>query len=182
MASTAASFAGGGGKAQQYQLIPGLVGIHGSIVGQGARAVRHRGNWFSESALVARSHADLSLYTSGSERNYAVITSISAIRRASQNSAGALVSVINRCTPERGPMRETLLRLNLLKSATTLTSLEIPIIRLFSGASSTSGVDGPISRSKPSTARKKRSARNSLSIASACGPPKEKDTGRSSPP
>ena len=35
MARPAASFAGAGGKSQQYQLIPELVGIHGSIVGQG---------------------------------------------------------------------------------------------------------------------------------------------------
>ena len=53
-------------------------------------------------------------------------------------------------------MRETLLRPNLLKSATTLTSSEALIIIPFSSASRTSEVEGPISRSKPSTARKRR--------------------------
>ena len=82
----------------------------------------------------------------------------------------------------KGPILETLLRPSLLKSVTTLTSLAERIITLLSCASSKSGVEGPFSRSKPSTARKRRSAWNSFIMASACGPTKEQAIGRNSPP
>lgn|SRR5437870_919480 len=51
--------------------------------------------------------------------------------------------------------RQALLRPNLVASAITDTSLAARIICAFSCASSTSGVDGPVSGSRPSTARKK---------------------------
>src|SRR6266550_3867837 len=52
----------------------------------------------------------------------------------------------------------SLRRPNLLKSVITFTSRAERIITLLSWASSTSGVEGPFSKSKPSTARKSRSA------------------------
>src|SRR5213082_3348420 len=55
-----------------------------------------------------------------------------------------------------GPILETLRRPNLLKSVTTFTSRAERIITLLSWASCTSGVEGPFSKSKPSTARKSR--------------------------
>ena len=80
---------------------------------------------FRKALLLPDRMLALSLHTSGDVGNYAVMTSILDLRRASLNSAGARLSVINRWTPGERPMRETLLRPNLLKSATTLTSFEI---------------------------------------------------------
>src|SRR5439155_1001697 len=102
--------------------------------------------------------------------------------RASVKSGVARLSVMRRRILSNGPIFETLLRPSLLKSVTTLTSLAERIITLLSCASSTSGVEGPFSRSKPSTAKKRRSAWNSFIMASACGPTKEQETGRNSPP
>ena len=54
---------------------------------------------------------------------YASITSIPFLRRPFVNSEVARLSVISRRMRLKGPILETLLRPNLLKSATTLTSL-----------------------------------------------------------
>src|SRR5262249_17187023 len=54
---------------------------------------------------------------------YTSITSIPFLRRPFVNSEVACLSVISRRMRLKGPILETLLRPNLLKSATTLTSL-----------------------------------------------------------
>src|SRR3989454_5436830 len=170
----------GGQRTNQCQ--SGLVGLLGRSVAVGAWA-RSSGQSFPPRILtLARQPNVLSLQPLGNGGCYTSITSIPFLRRASVKSCVARLSVIRRRILSNGPIFETLLRPSLLKSATTLTSLAERIMTLLSCASSTSGVEGPFSRSKPSTARKRRSAWNSFIMASACGPTKEQETGRNSPP
>src|ERR1700719_4726527 len=171
-----------GEKPKRNERVPQLVDVHGGCAGKRPGQKAGGQSKISGSFVAARPDASLSLYPAGDVGYYAVITSIFDLCRASMNSAGARLSVISRWTPERGPMRDRLLRPSLLKSATTFTSLETRIITVLSWASSKSGVEGPSSRSKPSTARKRRSAWNSLSMVSAWGPTNEPETGRNSPP
>ena len=77
---------------------------------------------------------------------------------------------------------DRLRRPNLDASATATTSWETSIISAFSCASRTSGVITPISGSRLSTPRKRRSAWRLRSTCSACGPTSEDETCRSSPP
>src|SRR2546426_9139010 len=170
-----------GGQCTNEQL-PGLVVLCGGRLADGARP-RGPGQSFPSRILaLARQPNVLSLQPSSNGGSYTSITSIPFLRSSSVNSWVARLSVIRRRILSNGPIFETLLRPSLLKSVTTLTSLEERIITLLSCASSTSGVEGPFSRSKPSTARKRRSAWNSFIMASACGPTKEQETGRNSPP
>src|SRR5882724_10556244 len=137
-------------QSERNQCFPQLVDVFGRLTGKGTGKSERSRSQISRSPIAARSHARLPPHPSGKVRTYAVITSIFDLRKASQKSPGARLSVISRSISERGQIRETLLRPNLLKSATTVISLEVRTIKLFSWASSTSGVEGPTSRLKPS--------------------------------
>src|SRR5438045_406860 len=139
-----------------------LVGLLGGGLADGAWK-RSSGQSFPPRILaLARQPNVLSLEPPSNGRRYTSITSIPFLRSSSVNSRVARLSVIRRRILSNGPIFETLLRPSLLKSVTTLTSFAERIITLLSCASSTSGVEGPFSRSKPSTARKRRSAWKSL--------------------
>lgn len=72
---------------------------------------------------LRRSCAAALSYLFGAFTYYTSITSIPFLRRPFVNSEVARLSVISRRMRLKGPILETLLRPNLLKSATTLTSL-----------------------------------------------------------
>src|SRR5712664_2509403 len=170
------------GVQRTNQRLPGLVGLFGGGFANGAWARRAGQGFPSRVLALTRKRHVLSFQPLGLGGCYTSITSIPFLRSSPVKSCAARLSVIKRRILSKGPIFETLLRPNLLKSVTTLTSFAERIITLLSCASSTSGVESPFSRSKPSTARKRRSAWNSFIMASACGPTKEQETGRSSPP
>src|SRR5205814_9710781 len=170
------------GVQRTKQRVPGLVGLFRRGLADGPWARSSRQGVPSRILALARQPNVLPLQPTSNGGCYTSITSIPFLRRAPVKSCVARLSVIRRRILSKGPIFETLLRPSLLKSVTTLTSLAERIITLLSCASSTSGVEGPFSRSKPSTARNSRSAWNSFIIASACGPTNEQETGRSNPP
>src|SRR5256885_15089473 len=94
-------------------------------------------------------------------------TSTPRRRSSSTAASGAARSVIRRCSCSTLAMSEMLRRLSLEESATTTTWREMRIILALSSASARCGVMTPISGSRPSAPRYKRSACRFASAASA---------------